>query len=117
MEYKEAIALLIKAWSIIGVVIASFIIAPFVLVLPATAVDEERPLRKAKVTVKGNIIRLAVIIIIFPLIRILTGWALGYYGPANYNIAYNIFINLIFFVFMVSETAALAVSYKTLAYD
>jgi hypothetical protein len=56
-------------------------------------------------------------IIIPTLIRILTVWALEYFGPEIYNIAYNVFIGLIVVVFMVFEAAALAVSYKTLAYD
>jgi hypothetical protein len=98
-------------------VIVTFIITPFVLVLPATAVDEERPFRKARLTVRGNTIRLTVVLIIPMLIRILTVWALEYFGPGSINFTYNVFIGLIFFVSIVFEAAALAVSYKTLAYD
>ena len=117
MDYYEVITLLHRAWSKAGMVIVTFIIAPFILVLPATAVDEERPFSKARLTVRGNTIRLAFVLIIPMLIGILTVWALEYFGPENINITYNVFIGLIFFVFMVFETAALAISYKTLAYD
>lgn len=111
----EVINLYNRVWSIAGLVIATFITAPFILVLPATAIGEKKAFSKARLLVSGNTIRLAVVIIIPALITILIRWALRHFGPEDNNIPYISFINLIFFVFMLFETAVLSVSYKSLA--
>ena len=114
--YNDVTILLLQAWSKTGMVMVTFIVTPFLLVLPATAVDAENPFSKARLAVRRNAIRLAVVLIVPMLIRILTVWALEYFGHEKYNIVNNAFIGLIVIAFMVFEAAALAVSYKTLAY-
>ena len=44
MDYN----VLLQVWRKLGIIIVTFITAPFVFVLPATAADEERPFSKAR---------------------------------------------------------------------
>ena len=106
-----------RIWGIVGLVIVSFITAPFILVLPATAIGDKRPFKKARSTVKGNIIRLAVVLLIPPLITLLAQLALRYFGPEAKNIPYDVLTGLITLVFLVFETVVLSISYKSLAYE
>lgn len=114
---REIILLLNRVWSIAGLVIVSFITAPFILVLPATAVGEKGAFKKARATVKGNIIRLAVVLVILPLITSIIGFTLRHFGPEANNIPYDVIIYLIYSVFVVFETVVLSISYKSLASD
>ena len=117
INFPEDLILLNRVWSIAGLVLITFIIAPFILVLPATAVEEEKPFNKARLTVRGNRIRLAIVILIPALIIYLARLALGHFGREIYNIPFVFFYFLLYFVFMVIQTVVLSVSYKTLACD
>lgn len=112
---REIILLLNRVWGIAGFVIVSFITAPFILVLPATAIGENRAFKKARSSVRDNIIRLAVVLVIPTLITALIRLTLGHFGPEASNIPYDVFIGLIYLVFLVFQTVALSISYKTLA--
>lgn len=117
MDDPGAIILLSsRVWGIAGLVIVSFITAPFILVLPATAVGEKRAFKKARSTVRGNIIRLAVVLVIPALITYLVRLVLRYLGPEA-NIPYGVVTYLIYLVFVVFETVVLSMSYKSLAYE
>jgi len=118
MDDPRAIILLLnRVWGIVGLVIVSFITAPFILVLPATAVGEKRVFKMARATVRGNIIRLAVVLLLPALITLLIRWALRHFGPETSNIPYDVITGLIYLVFLVFQTVALSVSYKSLASD
>ena len=114
---RAIILILTQAWRLISLVIISFITAPFILVLPATAIGEKRAFSTARLTVKGNIIRLAIVLIIPALITSLIGLALRHFGPEASNTPYDVITYLIYLVFVVFQTVVLSISYKTLSYE
>lgn len=116
-HYPNVFLLFSRIWGIAGLVIVTFITAPFILVLPATAVGEKRVFKMARATVRGNIIRLAVVLLLPALITLLIRWALRHFGPETSNIPYDVITGLIYLVFLVFQTVALSVSYKSLASD
>jgi len=112
---RNILLLFSRAWGIAGLVIVTFITAPFILVLPATAVGEKSAFSKARSTVRGNIVRLAVVLLIPAVTTYLVRLALRYLGPETSNIPYDIFTGLIYLIFLVFETVVLSISYKALA--
>jgi hypothetical protein len=112
---RNILLLFSQVWGIVGLVIVSFITAPFILVLPTTAIGDKRPFNKARSTVRGNIIRVAVVLLIPALITYLVRLAFGYFSPEANSIPYDIVTYIIYLVLLVFETVVLSISYKALS--
>ena len=97
--------------------IAILITAPFILVLPATAVEAERPLSQAREASRGNSVRLAVILFLPTLIMMIFWTPLYFVGGNNNSIPFHVLNGLIAIVYVVYNFAVLSVSYKALAYE